>query len=139
MKYNQVLIDGYFLIVKAHGLSVDYKSIDYFASAEKLNEYMRREYSGTDFSAVCDYSHEKLMEGVSLSVGNRQGTQVTNAKILLIHGSNLSELFNMVDKLDVTDLEGYKLYLSNFLKEAETEDEIEEIIEIYNDGQDNYW
>lgn len=139
MEYNQVLIDGYFLIFKEHGSGVNYKSIDYFASEEKLNEYIRREYSGTDFSAVCDYSHEKLMKGVSLSVGNRQGPQVTKARVLLIHGSNLSELFKMVDKLGVTDLEGNKLYLSNFLKEAETEDEIEEIIEIYNDGQDNYW
>ena len=71
--------------------------------------------------------------------GSRQGMKRFVFHVLLVHGNNLESLFKFLTEIDFEDDEGNIIQFDKMLQAAEDESEISDIIEYYNDVQNNYW
>lgn len=139
MEQNNLVNEAYFLMIEATGGGVDYHEIVYLRSEEEVHQYIRQEYEGTDAACVAAFSTGELLAGQVYSMSPRQGMGTARGKIMLAHGSYCKELYAYLDCVELEDEEGEPVFLSDFLKDAGTEEEIEEVIEIFNNGWDNIW
>ena len=72
-------------------------------------------------------------------LGSRMGSEKTREDIMLIHDSNVEELFRYLDRAFTTNKKGDRVFLSDYIKKANSIDQIEQIVDIYNDSWQNYW
>ena len=132
---SSILQEGYFLLE----YSVNYRCINYFQDKTELAEYIKCEFEATDGEIISKSSFEDLLKGRSFIQDSRQGMKRSVFHVLLVHGTNLESLFKFLTEIDFEDDEGSVIPFDEMLQDAEDENEISDIIEYYNDVQDNYW
>jgi len=136
---NNILNSGYFLISDASDHLTEFHEIQYFQSKQELLEYIKNEYTATSAEEVTRYSLKELIEGQVYKIYHRQGMQQSEVKIVLVHSTNLNILFNALKEVEIEDEDGDNVNLSVYIKNAESADDIQEIIDIYNEFFDYYW
>ena len=132
---SSILQEGYFLLES----SVNYRCINYFQDKTELAEYIKCQFEVTDGEIIAKSSFEDLLKGKSFMQGSRQGMKRFVFHVLLVHGNNLESLFKFLTEIDFEDDEGNIIQFDKMLQAAEDESEISDIIEYYNDVQNNYW
>lgn len=64
------------------------------------------------------------------------GTSKTEYHTVLVHDNNLQILYNHLSSIIIEDED---ITLDQLMEDAETISEIEDIIDFYNDSQENVW
>lgn len=127
---------AYFLINFANSHIVEYHEILVFWSPGELVRYMIEEYTGTVAETVLNFSLNQLIECQTYEVGHRMGTSKTEYHTVLVHDNNLQILYNHLSSIIIEDED---ITLDQLMEDAETISEIEDIIDFYNDSQENVW
>lgn len=128
---------AYFLVVSASDHIVSYNEVVLRWSLLELIRYIVEEYSGTEHESVLDFSLNQLIDSQIYENGHKMGCTKTKYNIHLVHDKNLSLLYRYLKNVVVEDGEAHTLDM--LFKEAETKEEIEDVIEYYNECQDNIW
>jgi len=136
---SDILNNGYFLISDASDHLIEFHEIQYFQSKQELLEYIKNEYTATNAEEVTKYSLEELIEGQVYKIDHRQGMHQSEVRIVLVHSTNLILLFNALKKVEIEDEDGETVNLSAYMRDAESSEDIQEIIDIYNESFDCYW
>lgn len=126
---------AYFLVLSANDHIVCYHEIVVLWSLLDLIEYMIDEYSATAHAKVLDFSANELLEGCVYKVENNNGAVNTKYRIRLIHDRNLPSLFRLLENITLEDGSSLRELFFN----AASKDDIEDIIDYYNESQDNVW
>lgn len=134
-----VLNDAYFLMTLAEDRLINYHEIVYLPSKEELYKYINRSYRGTVDEIVTTFSTAQLMKGQVYETEHRQGTYKSKVNILLVHKTNLFELYDYLDKASLKDNNGNRILLSEYMSKVKTSAEIKEIIDIFNSSWEQYW
>lgn len=136
---NDVLREGYFLIGSAESRLLNYHEIVYCKNKQELSEYLDLEYSGTGNWEIATMSLDELMQGVSYEYEHRQGTSISKMALRLVHDINIEQLFSCLNEAEIYDDDDERVYLGTYMREASTEDEIDDIVGMYNESWDNFW
>ena len=134
-----LLKNGFFLFNCAEGAGVNYHSLLYANSEEKLRQELHNTFSGSDGEVILKCSIEELKKGQHYMQGNRFGGRKFRKDVLVVHDSNIKELFAILDEAKLNDKNGNRLYLSDYIKKAQSIEEIEQVIDAYNASWENYW
>lgn len=126
---------AYFLLHSATDYVVCYHEIIVLWSLPEVIRYIIGEYSATVHEEVLNFSLNQLLEGQIYETDHRIGTVKTKWHIRLIHNGNLPSLFRLLKTIVVDD----KSSLSELFDNADTKEEIEDLIDYYNECQDNVW
>ena len=131
--------NGFFLFNCAEGAGVNYHSLLYANSEEKLRQELHNTFSGSDGEVILKCSIEELKKGQHYMQGNRFGGRKIRKDVLVVHDSNIKTLFAMLDEAKLNDKTGNRIYLSDYIKKAQSIEEIEQVINAYNNSWENYW
>lgn len=134
-----ILNSAYFFIEQAFDDATDYQRIECFATEEKLKNYIECEFSTTDRAETVNCSIAGLMEGRVFMQSHRMGCGTTRHHVQVIHDTNLSVLYKLLDSAEFLDEDDEPISLSSYLKEAESLEEIEDIIDAFNESRENSW
>ena len=134
-----ILREGYFLIDSANSCSIHYHEITYCRTEQEMYEYLDSEFGGTDNWKIASMSIDELMQGVPYDNGHRQGTSKSKMALLLVHDTNIEQLFSYLNEAEIYDDDDERVHLGTYMRDAKTEDEIEDIINMYNESWDSVW
>lgn len=126
---------AYFLVQSANDHIVCYHEIVVLWSLLDVIEYIMDEYSATAQAEVLGFSVNELFEGHIYEADNRMGAVNTKYHIRLIHNRNLPSLFRLLENITLEDGSS----LRELFSDAATKEDIEGIIDCYNESQDNVW
>lgn len=126
---------AYFLVQSANDHTVCYNEIVVLWSLLEVIEYIMDEYSATAHTEVLQFSVNELLEGCIYETDNRMGAVNTKWSIQLIHNRNLPALFRLLEDITLEDGSSLRELFSN----AVSKEDIEDIIDCYNEFQDNVW
>jgi len=135
----ELLKTCFFLSICAEGIGVSYHELICVSSEKELRQELYNTFKGSDGEVILKYSIEELMKGKYYMQGNRMGSGKTRNEVLVIHDSNINVLFNKLDQVAAKDKNGNKIYLSDYIKKAKNYNQINQVIEVYNDYWENYW
>jgi len=131
---NSLLKNCYFLLdIISPNITAGQNTIFFTQSLEELKQHIQYKYEAADAEAVCAMSIEKLLQGYSYDLSYTQGTRTQEAYIKLFDYTNIRELCEILNSADMESDEDEPIYLGDELLHAKTIEQIQEIIELYNE------
>lgn len=133
---GRILMKGYYLVEQSVSTKVSYRNVAFAPTVQEIMQYFRNEflYSSVDTGMVESCSESTLMNGIILGAGQRD-----EVRIQLVHEANIDELLSFMDETLIHDDNGDIVKFSDIMNDAESFDEIREIINDFNWMQDNVW
>lgn len=132
---NELKKRAYFLVQSANDQIVCYHEIIVLWSLLEVIEYIMDEYSATAQAEVLGFSVNELLEGRTYEADNRMGAANKKWYIRLIHNRTLPSLFRLLEDIILEDGSS----LREIFSDVTSKEDIEDIIDCYNESQENVW
>ena len=130
---NQNLKDFYFLMINSERPKFRYKETSFSESKEDLMTYLSLNFKDSSDLDISRYTFEQFMEGVQITYDRNAETDTSFLYIRMFSGnSNLDELYAFLDSVNFTDAKG-EGSLSEYLKNAKTLRDVEDVIGAFNE------